>query len=492
MTDSSGDEPGDGEPNGWYDANSDGTPDAITVSGGNVTGVDISFGDVAYAPEITLLDGRWNQLGDAVTPINSAGIDLAFYSDAEHNAPAVLFSHNPTGLTLMKWNGGSGLWQSVGSQNFAPQGISYIALDINDSDVPYAAYSRYPNNYEANVMRFYAANWVTVGSIDFSPSSAYRIDMQLKDDGVTPVVAFRDSANSYAGSVMELGAPDWVGVGTPGFTTGGIDTIELALDSSDTPLIAYQGDSMGDNRVGVMKYTGPVDDWQYVGTSTSFPYGSSDPSIAIDSNDTIYVAYNSSADEITVLKHSGSYIQAWETVGTASFASCSSQQLSIALDATDTPYVAFQNDCDGGATVMKYSGTGTSGWEIAGTAGFSNGSTRNIVIKFNNDNTPYVAYMDNSGTYPDWPTYVMQFDEYPAISETAVTMSEDGSPIPFDLSLRGFDENGDALTWSIAAQGAHGSPLRWMSPLTPSMIHPPPILPTKRWRKARRSCSMAR
>jgi len=214
--DDSGGEPGDDEPNGWYDANSDGTPDTITVSGGNVTGVDITFGDIAYAPEITLLDGQWNKLGDAATAINSGGIDLAFYSDAEHNTPAVLFSNNSTGLTLMKWNGGNGLWQSVGPQNFAPEGTSHVALDINDNDVPYAAYSKYPGNYEANVMRFDSTNWVSVGSVDFSPSSAYHMDMQLKNDGVTPIVAFRDCANNYHGSVMQLGTPDWGSVGTLG------------------------------------------------------------------------------------------------------------------------------------------------------------------------------------------------------------------------------------------------------------------------------------
>jgi len=222
-------------------------------------------------------------------------------------------------------------------------------------------------------------------------------------------------------------------------------------------LIVYKGSSLeGDNRVGVMKYTGLVTDWEYVGASTSFPYRSNNPDIAIDSNDTIYVAFNNNNDEITVLKHSGTLTAAWETVGTTSFASCSSRQLSIAIDATDTPFVAFQNDCDGGATVMKYSGAGVSGWETIGAAGFSGGTTRGIVLKFNNDNTPFVAYKDTSGVYPDRPTYVMHFDEYPVITQTAVTMSEDGSPIPFDLSLRGFDENGDTLTWSIASQGTHG------------------------------------
>ncbi|MBM4165070.1 MAG: tandem-95 repeat protein, partial [Lentisphaerae bacterium] len=48
----------------------------------------------------------------------------------------------------------------------------------------------------------------------------------------------------------------------------------------------------------------------------------------------------------------------------------------------------------------------------------------------------------------------------PVITEGAsvpVTMSEDGAPTPFSLTLHATDENGDPLTWSITTAAAHGT-----------------------------------
>ncbi len=48
----------------------------------------------------------------------------------------------------------------------------------------------------------------------------------------------------------------------------------------------------------------------------------------------------------------------------------------------------------------------------------------------------------------------------PAITEgssVSVTMSEDGSPIPFSLTLNATDPDGDTITWSVSSQAQHGS-----------------------------------
>ena len=179
--DGSGGEPGEEEPDGWYDADDDGNPDTITVSGGNVTGVGITFGDITHAPEIQSMDGMWEKIGDAVSAERAERLDLDFYSDAEHNTPAVLFSHYEKGLTLMKWDGGEDqAWEPEGSPYFAPGGTFIVALDINNYDEPNAAYSNEPNNFKANVEHYVSDAWSLVGSADFSPDAAYNIDMQLK------------------------------------------------------------------------------------------------------------------------------------------------------------------------------------------------------------------------------------------------------------------------------------------------------------------------
>lgn len=453
--DDSGGEPGEDEPGGWYDANDDGTPDTITVSGGNVTGVDITFGDVTHAPEIQSMDGVWQQIGGAVSTIRAERVDLDFYSDNEHNTPAVLFSNYENGLTLMKWDGGdSQAWKPEGNEYFAPGGTFIIALDINNSDVPYAAYSNEPNDFKANVEHYIDDAWTSVGSADFSPGAAYNIDMQLKSDGSTPVVAFREGSSNSEGSAMTLGSSGWEYIGSPKFGNANLGDIRLVLDSYDVPYVVFQASG----NLWVMKYTGAgTTGWEYVGGSSAIVSNAYDISIAINSADVVYIAFKDNANngKATVMKHSGDLADPWQTVGTAGFSTCSSgaYYTNIAINHDNVPYIVFHSYCDTGAVVMKYTGEGTTGWETVGDAGFSDGNVLYPVINFNNDDTPFVAFIASSGRSP----YVMRYEDHPAITETDVTMSEDGDPIPFDLSLRGYDKDGDELTWAIAEQGMHGT-----------------------------------
>ncbi len=452
--DGSGGEPGSDEPMGWYDVDGDGNPDTITVSGSNVTGVDISFGN--HTPQITSMDGMWEQLGEAVSPTDSnvQQIDLAFYSESEHNTPAVLYS-SPTGTTLMKWDGGPDQQWEAESGSDAPNGQNYVSLVVNTfggGNFPYAAYTD-PSSYYINVKQYNDAThtWTLVGNPDFSsPASAYSIDMRLKRTGaMTPVVAFRDSGSRI--NVMTL-SNTWEYIGAP--LSMGVNDVELALDSTDAPWVVYHQNSS--SSIGAIAYISST--WEYVGGSVAFQYSATQPSIAIDSSDTAYVAFkNTVTNKLTVMKHSNILTETWQTVGTAGFSACSSANPQIVIDAADTPYVAFESDCDDGITVMKYSGAGSSGWELVGSAGFSEGTAQRPVINFNNNNIPFVAYISTANAYPAWPAYVRYFDAHPTITQTTVTMSEDASPTPFALSLRGEDEDGNALSWSIAGQGSHGT-----------------------------------
>ena len=253
---------------------------------------------------------------------------------------------------------------------------------------------------------------------------------------------------------MTTGTSGWEYIGSQGFTPGSVDDIRLALDSNDAPWVVYQN---GGN-LWVMKYTGVgTTGWEYAGGSSAIVSSAYYISIAIDSNDVVYIAFkdNANGSKVTIMKHSGALADPWQTVGTVGFSTCSSGAYypDITINQDDVPYVVFQSYCDDGAVVMKYTGEGTTGWETVGEAGFSGGGILYPVIKFNHDDTPFVAFIASSGRSP----YVMRYEDHPTITETDVTMSEDGDPIPFDLSLRGYDKDNDALTWAIAEQSAHGT-----------------------------------
>jgi len=67
---------------------------------------------------------------------------------------------------------------------------------------------------------------------------------------------------------------------------------------------------------------------------------------------------------------------------------------------------------------------------------------------------------DGTAVYQTAPVDVLAPNAAPVITEGAsvgVTMSEDGAPTAFSLTLHASDPDGDALAWSIGAQGAHGT-----------------------------------
>jgi hypothetical protein len=102
----------------------------------------------------------------------------------------------------------------------------------------------------------------------------------------------------------------------------------------------------------VMKYTGGA--WVFVG-SANFSSGIVDDiSLALDSNNTPYVAYHDYAtgEKATVMKYTGS---AWVPLGQAGFSANKINTISLALDSSNTPYVAYDDNANGGATVMKFS-----------------------------------------------------------------------------------------------------------------------------------------
>ena len=117
---------------------------------------------------------------------------------------------------------------------------------------------------------------------------------------------------------------------------------------------------------------------------------------------------------------------------------------------------------------LVYDMTGISNpFTLIGTAsGVASGSDASLVWSGLVTNTQYEWYAvasdgSQSTTSPTWSfTTGASGSLPPVISESdpqAVTMSEDGAPIPFNLLLHATDPNGDALTWSIAAPPANGA-----------------------------------
>jgi hypothetical protein len=189
-------------------------------------------------------------------------------------------------------------------------------------------------------------------------------------------------ATVRAASVMS-----WQPVGSPGFTTDkGIYT-SIAIDSSDAPYIAFE-DFGNANKATVMKYVGGS--WIIVGNA-GFSVGNAvEISIAIDSSGTPYVAYGDIgiSGKTTVKKYNVSS-NSWITVGSEGFSAGQARSHSIAIDSSGTPYVAYRS---GVGIMMKYDASSNS-WVTVGNAGFSADAGANYTsMAIDSSDTPYVVY----------------------------------------------------------------------------------------------------
>ena len=295
-----------------------------------------------------------------------------------------------------------GIWQNVGAADFSVGNVDYISLALDSSNAPYVAYMDRGNLDKATVMKFDGANWGSVGSVGFSAGSANDLSLVIHND--VPYLAYSDYSQSWKASVVKYtgtGAMGgWEFVGNSYFTDPWALHTSLALHNN-TPYVAYIDMIIPqqDFRPRVMKYNSVSDTWERVGTAPYVAGLALYTSLAIDSSGTPYVAYqdlgNGGYGRATVKKFNGA---SWELVGSRGFPAGAyrTTYTSLALDSNDTPYVAFQ-DYGGSnkATVMKFNGTS---WVSVGTAGFSAGNAEFTSLVIHND-IPYVAFQDvaNSG-----------------------------------------------------------------------------------------------
>ena len=147
-----------------------------------------------------------------------------------------------------------------------------------------------------------------------------------------------------------------------------------------------------------MKFTGNgTTGWELVGSAGFSADYAPYISLALDASGTPYVAYEDGGNgyHASVMKFTGNGTTGWELVGSAGFSANIADYTSLALDASGTPYVAYQDYGNlNKASVMKFTGNGDTGWEAVGLPGFSAGVANYTSLALDASGTPYVAYQD--------------------------------------------------------------------------------------------------
>ncbi|MUT68311.1 S-layer homology domain-containing protein [Paenibacillus sp. NEAU-GSW1] len=226
---------------------------------------------------------------------------------------------------------------------------------------------------------------------------ALMLAMLLAIGGFPGLLASSD-VKLYAAETVQV----WQEVGDAGFSGGYISTITMSVYEG-TPYVALRDQN---DKATVMRYDGSS--WTTVGSAGFSVSYASDLSMSIYDG-VPYVAYSDGGNDYktTVMKYTGAGATGWEAVGSAGLSEGLAQYQSLYVY-EGTPYVAYKDwQRDGRATVMKYTGAGTTGWEAVGSTGFSTGRADEPSL-YMDEGTPYVAYTDLDN---DDKATVMKYDE---------------------------------------------------------------------------------
>lgn len=337
---------------------------------------------------------------------------------APNGEPYVVFRDGIDSATVssgrvMKFNGSN--WVNVGPR-FSAGDITCPTMAFDKYGTPYVAYGDDANCFKATVLKFDGTNWISVGMMGFSPGPASYTSIAF-DTTNTPYVAFRDvgscvynsAPNGYRASVMKFDGTDWIYVGAPGFSTLGSGSAgalytSLAIDKNNTLYVAYTDFSNG-FKATVMTFDGT--NWVNVGAGIISAGQSGSPSIVLDSYNVPYVAFVDIANsgKAAVMKFDGSN---WIPVDTAGFTPGNAEYTSLAIDNNDKLYLAFEDFANGHkASVMTFNGTN---WVTVGNPGFSATKAFYTSIAVDkNSGTLYVAYEGYSDS-AIYPGTVMKYD----------------------------------------------------------------------------------
>ncbi|MCB9046241.1 MAG: T9SS type A sorting domain-containing protein [Chitinophagales bacterium] len=168
---------------------------------------------------------------------------------------------------------------------------------------------------------------------------------------------------------------------------------DLAFDATDT-LYASLADQ--NDKVVVYRYINNT--WTKLGSNLSINLGRY-TSLTFNSANEPHVAFQDGAvsGKISVMKYSSG---SWNVVGGYGFSSNAvTQTTDIIFDNNDTLYVAYKDQSTLRANVMKYNG---SGWVQVGSTNFSNGNAWNLSLAADGQDSLYVAYIDKANN--DYPT----------------------------------------------------------------------------------------
>jgi hypothetical protein len=377
---------------------------------------------------------------------------------------------------LLPWGGGSlsgtaqaacpvtaENWHEVGTDSACAGGISdnsgsskVPSLAIAPDGTPYVVWEDYSGGGgEIYVRRWNGSSWEEVGAgsasgggISNNGGTSEFPSLAIAPDG-TPYVAWNDSSYSDWPSeiyVRRWNGSSWEEVGVGSASGEGISNSDssynpsLAIASDGTPYVAWHNMTGPHWEIYVRRWNGSS--WEEVGAGSATGGGisnnggtSRNPSVAVTPDGTPYIAWHDSSDgdyEIYVRRWNGS---SWEEVGAGSASgggisnnSGNSYYPSMAIAPDGRSYVAWEDWSDGNWEIYVRRWNGSS-WEEVGAGSASGGG------------------ISNNGGTSQWPSVGVAPDGRPYVAW------QDDSGGNFEIYVRHWNGNSWAEVGTGSANG---------------------------------------
>jgi hypothetical protein len=305
-------------------------------------------------------NNNWSTVGNVIYGFSCSAGTISMALDTSDN-PYLLGSAYDEYARVVKYDGVQ--WNVIdsGANGFSPYMFNGGGVAIGDDNVPYIGYLHTPFLNDSNrveVVRYNGSTWDTVGNVNFALGGEMYMSMAL-DTNDSPYVAYDDNnsiGGGFGATVKRFNGSDWDTVGSPHFSDGGnAEGISLAIDKNNIPYVVYStwGGNFGyQGHAVVKKYNGA--NWENVGSGSASSGMSRMPSIAISPDGIPYVAFTDidNGSKVTVVRYSNAH---WEVVGTVGFSLGRGWHVSLTMDDNGVPYVVYWDDTLGDkAVVMKY------------------------------------------------------------------------------------------------------------------------------------------
>jgi hypothetical protein len=358
----------------------------------------------------------WRNLGSALDVNLNATAYSSSIARKSDDKPVVAWqeqyiggpSNFDTNVYVKEWTGSA--WNLLGQVNHQGKSGSSPSLALQTDNKPVVAYlERYSADLTSEESFVYVRRWdgsafQDVGGALNSPTSIGGLSLAL-DSSNTPVVAFATCPASCSLYVEKWNGTNWVGMdgsATPApVYSGFVTSLALALDSTGKPSVVWSGGIFGGVTVKRWNGTG----WVQLGTNVTPAISVGGLSIAVASNGNPVVSYpdyNYQTDTHTlhIKRWSGT---TWVNYGSGAAlnpAGTSASLPSLKLRSNNQPVVAYgERNASGHFDVYVKRWTGTAWLTVADSLNNSlseNAALPSLVLKSNGN--PIVSWIETQNS----------------------------------------------------------------------------------------------